>query len=299
MVPNVILNVAATLGTVLAFVFYSSPSSWLACIVVWATRIVTVSLLLRTYIIPGIVAKALRHIRFQSISFRSIRGLYIRRGPLTVRIERVGYAWRTAERRFAIIVDGLALDVYPSPTPTESTNTPAAPPTLRHRRSRALSNLSRAPSRAWDVAYALFALVNPLLRPFFRQIALYVFSQVINRLPKITRALSFEIHSAEVNFVKRGGTKLVCEEATCHLAIAFEWKRVSAERPKEGRQESDSVPRKSYSFDAWGKRAKGSFERTWRTATERRRRSHLSVNIELQGIKALADVEGAHRKLTN
>ena len=64
-------------------------SLW-AMLLVWAVRILTLSLLLRTYIGPAVVSLVSTRLRIRSISLRSIRGVYFKAGHGTWRVERIG-----------------------------------------------------------------------------------------------------------------------------------------------------------------------------------------------------------------
>ena len=75
-------------------------------------RIISFSLLLRTYLGPWLLALMSDHIRVRSISLWSIRGLYIRKGNRTWRVERISYVWSSVQgRRLALKIDGLNVHI--------------------------------------------------------------------------------------------------------------------------------------------------------------------------------------------
>src|SRR6202040_1574170 len=99
--------------------FVISPDQSLSITaIIWALRIVTLLFVLRNYIAPyvlALIAGGIRSVRVRSISLRSIRGIYIRRGIQTWRIDRIGisYGSTTGEgsSRFTVKIEGLRVEI--------------------------------------------------------------------------------------------------------------------------------------------------------------------------------------------
>src|ERR1700721_760427 len=113
-------------------------SAW-TTVLLWVARLVTLSLIFRTYIGPFILTQISDHIRVRSISLRSIRGLYFRRGSRIWRVERIGISYSSAAGGLSvkIMIKGLKLEIgVDDPAPS------IRPPI---RRNLTLADLSPSP----------------------------------------------------------------------------------------------------------------------------------------------------------
>jgi len=235
--------------------------AWWTSFAFWVIRIITFSLLLRTYIGPWVLALLSRHIRVRSISLRSIRGLYIRMGARTCRVERISYLWSSVDgsRRLSVKIDNLNLEVG-----RDDLNTSAS---VSQGRAGALTLADFAPSpmahRLWMFVSSLYSLVEPFFRPLLRTLVVACLRLIIRWLPDITQALTFDLHSTVVNVTDIPGTKIFVETIHLHSALGFTQleKEIYCEDEKEPKPRIFTT--KSYSMAAWKGRLTDSFRRSW------------------------------------
>src|ERR1700732_481146 len=92
MASDILLRISETL-----FVVSLHDCLW-ATTIIWIVRIITLLIVLRNYVAPYVLARiagGIRSVRVRSISLRSIRGIYIRRGIQTWRVDRIGISYRS------------------------------------------------------------------------------------------------------------------------------------------------------------------------------------------------------------
>lgn len=229
----------------------------------WVARIVTISLLLRTYIMPWGLTRISRHIRVRSVSFRSIRGLYIRRGTLTFRVERLGYTWHSTEesRRLTLKIEGFGLEIFRRVT--------APPPRRMHKRSMTLAHLSNMEHRFWDFLSSMYASLDPFFRPFLRGFVVSAIRAIIRWLPRITEAVSVEIAGASVSFPGSPQPQINFANILVHTSLTFKQvEKPTSGQPRENHPHPVKV-RKSYSMGAWRNRLSQGFRRSLHRALEK------------------------------
>ena len=243
-----------------ALAFGVRGGTWATFLALWFTRLVLFSLLLRTYIIPFVVTFFSKHIRVRSISIRSIRGLYIRKGPNIWRIDRIGFSCRKVKggsRRVSITLEGLKLVIEESTSIKPSTTSREQ----RHSLSLADFRPSLMAFRLWFLLSGVYELLSPIVRPavLFLFVSLLRFG--IQRLPWLIQVLHFEVQSAELTFSSLPGTKILVEEATLNAALAF-----SQAEPAAIGEETDLNPSHadvSLSIADWKARFVKSTQRSW------------------------------------
>ncbi|KAI0750742.1 golgi-body localization protein domain-containing protein [Daedaleopsis nitida] len=224
---------------------------------VWVVRILTLSLLLRTYIAPAVIRLVSSRLRVRSISLRSIRGIYFKAGNGTWRVERIGISYhrpsfRTATR-FSVQVQGLSLELDDQPAPYHSRSK-----TRRHSRPTP----SRLARRLWKVVWTLLSSVysslEPHCRPAVRSFFVTSIRLGIRALPIVTNGLDFELDSATVSYAGIPGVKFSVGHAKLRSAVSLAYLPtvVSVDNSKAGHKRFASVA-------DWNARLKGSFKRTW------------------------------------
>lgn len=231
-------------------------SLW-STIVIWIIRILTLSLLLRTYIGPTVVRLVYSRLRVRSISLRSVRGVYFKTGGGTWRVERIGISYhrpsfRTATR-FSIQVQGLSLEL------NEQTN-------IRHNssktRRRSRPTPSRLARRLWKFVWALlssaYTTLEPYCRPAVRRFFVASLRFLIRALPVVTNGLDFELDSATVSFAANPGVRLSVGQARLHSSVSLAYLPtvVSVDTVTAGHKRFASVA-------DWNARVKSGFKRTW------------------------------------
>ncbi|KAG9218974.1 hypothetical protein CCMSSC00406_0001384 [Pleurotus cornucopiae] len=269
------------------FVISSASSRWHVAIV-WVARILTLSLLLRTYIVPGVVAGISKHIRFRSISLRSLRGLYVRKGADVWRVERIAYRWSYIEglNRFSITVDGLSVELG---------RMESAKPRRRHRRKLTLADFGPSPvaRRTWKLVAQIYSALDPLVRPTIRALVAASLSRIIRWLPFITQRLTFDLNSAVITFKDLPGTQITTDKIHFQMSLGFSKLGNAADVPLPAESQRPAV---MYSMSAWQNYFSSSLRRSWDRAWGRAEGT-ATVNIQITEVagyapSSLGDKEG-------
>ena len=216
------------------------------------------------------------HIRVRSISLWSIRGLYIRKGSRTWRVERISYVWSSVQgRRLALKIDGLSVHIAKYEGQTGQTH-------RRHKRNLTLADLNPSPlaQYLWRFTSTLITILEPYLRPIIRTWVVGCLKIGIQWLPRITRAVSFELQSTIITLADMPGTKIVAQEISLHTALALtQLEQISGSgdaKPTPNRIDN----RNSLNMELWKKRLAESFHRSLDKAWgETRGTATLSLNI--------------------
>lgn len=269
-----------------ALLLGTQDSSWSTTIVLWLLRILTFGLLLRTYIVPLVLSVFSNHIRVRSISFRSIRGLYIRRKSQIWRVERIGISRRVSSdgpNRISIKIEGLKVEVG------KLNHEPRIPLTSNgHRRPLTLAGLNPSPMvyGLWSVVANVYSLLDPIFRPIFRSFFVSCLRHVIQRLPGLTQVFDFDLRSAEIEFSSLPGTRLVISQAILRTALTF-----TQMEPAVVAEELESVAGakrhlRSFSMAEWRSRLTKSTKRTWDRAWGKTQ-GFASISLEIKNVVGL------------
>ncbi|KAG6896107.1 hypothetical protein C0992_010276 [Termitomyces sp. T32_za158] len=237
------------------FLLENPTNLWWISVLFWVIRIATISLFLRSYLFPLILSAASKHVRIRSISFFSIRGLFIRAGPRIIRVDRVRYSFSFA-KGINVTLDGVNVEVGRS----KAKPLPRQP---RHNRRLTLADFAPSPMahRLWNIAMAAYVVVEPHFRPLIRTCVVAALRLLIRWLPHIISRLYFEAHSTTATFPDLPGTSVSAKTLTLHVNLSFtDLENVidTAQRPKPRAARS----RRSYGMAAWRKRFAASFQRT-------------------------------------
>ena len=236
--------------SILGVLFHpTSATSWWAILVVWVVVIASVSLLLRNHVFPWLLARLSRRLRVRSVSFWSIRGLYLRTASQTWRIDRIGYGWSNG---FNVKLHGLSIELL-TPQPT----TPVTP-LRRHNRRLTLADLSPTPL-VYRALSELHSLFEPYLRPFIRTAVVACLRMFIRWLPQIISKLSFEFHDTSLSAPDLPGT-LGSEKISLHADLSFTQLEKMIDAGSLGTEPQRL--RRTYSMTAWKERLTNSFQRT-------------------------------------
>ncbi|KAK2466286.1 hypothetical protein APHAL10511_001928 [Amanita phalloides] len=270
------------LRLVLTLLLGSVSGSVTWTVLAWILRLAVFSLLLRTYIIPWLLASTSKHIRVKSISLRSIRGLYIRTGVHVCYIERITYAWAhiSGARRINIIIDGLNLQL---------SNKGTRKPT-RHKRNLTLADLSPSPLArlVLELLGDLYAYFDPYIRPRLRTWVVNRIRFLLRWLPRISQAVSFDLHAAVITLPDMQKMEINAESINLHTTLSLIPSNRSEENGNVDRGSSARVARSrpSYSSRAWGKRFKAGFQRSLDRALGDSRAA-ARISLHLQGLHVL------------
>lgn len=248
------------IASIALFVVFGTPNDISFKLALWLLRLTIFSLFLRTYFGPWLLALMSNHIRVRSISFRSIRGLYFRRGCCTWRVERVGYVWSSFEgsKRLALKLDGLSLEIgMAEPEKTAS-------PPRRHIRNLTLADLNPSPlaHRMWSLISTVTVFLEPFFRPLIRTYVVACLRIGIQLLPMLSQALSFDLRSVVLTFAAVPEAEIVAEQISIHASVDFTQlepvidlvEMEEAPRPRD--------PQKASGMSIWKRRLTESFHRS-------------------------------------
>ncbi|KZT20386.1 hypothetical protein NEOLEDRAFT_1122781 [Neolentinus lepideus HHB14362 ss-1] len=202
-----------------ALLLDSSGLSFWSYALVWLVRIITLGLLLRTYIVPTVVRLCSRRVRVRSLSLLSIRGLYINSGSKKLHIERIRWSYHRPSLetagRIAIRIEGVKVDIERSKP--DKMNFWAPRTTLR------ISDLAPFPvaRRVWSIILQIIGYLDPIVRPVARVAFVMAMRLVIRIVPPLTHVVEFEFDSAVVTFTALSGISVVLKDATLHTTISF------------------------------------------------------------------------------
>ena len=250
-----------TLSSTVHFLLIDTPDDALwTSVLLWIVRIISFSLLLRTYLGPWLLALMSDHVRVRSISLWSIRGLYIRQGGRTWRVERISYVWSSVQgsRRLALKIDGLSIHI------AKEEEEQTAQTHRRHRRTLRLADLnpSPLPRYLWQFTSTLTTCLEPYLRPIIRTYVVGCLQIGIQWLPRITQALSFELQSTVITLADMPGTKIVAQEIGLHTTLALTQLEQTSDSKDVKPSPSRSDNRKSLNMELWKRRLAESFRRS-------------------------------------
>lgn len=264
MIPGALLRICNA-------VFVASPSDSLwAVAIIWLVRVATLLIILRNYIAPYVlerIAGGIRSVRVRSISLRSIRGIYVRRGIQTWRVDRIGISYRSASgegsSRFTVKIEGLKLEIG------KTGRVSSKPASSRNGKKRlTLADLSPSPLAIylWSIVARIYAFVEPYLRPVIRYLTVACIRVFIQCLPALTQALHFDLDGAEVTFLASPQSCLRVKEATLHTQLHFT--QLEGVILPAGNDSGAALSRgaRSMTMVALRMRLMKSFERTWEKA---------------------------------
>ncbi|EMD40776.1 hypothetical protein CERSUDRAFT_111360 [Gelatoporia subvermispora B] len=286
------MPLAATLVSITQILLYGGPhvhSNW-TLLILWAIRIVTLSLLFRTYIGPSILNHVSDRLRVRSVSLRSIRGIYFRSKAGTWRIERVGISYHHpamgAAGRFSLVVEGLSLDLVKR-CDEEQLNA-----SFRRRKGRpVLADFAPSPlaSNLWFavrlILSSTYAILDPYLRPLIRALFVGALRAAIRALPALTHVVDFELMSAVVTVSSIPGLRFEIREARVQTEVALQTlETVAATDPPKKRPQQ--IHKRFQSVADWNARLSGSLRRTWDRAWGATRAT-TSLTLLINGVTGM------------
>ena len=257
-----------TVLAVLRLLIISRPDdAWWSFFLVWFIRLLTISIILRTYIVPWGLRLLFNRFRVRSVSLRSIRGVYFRQGRNVWNIDRIGLSYhrpsKTQASRLTIVVQGLKLEIAKPP----DVFTPPSPEhTTFHRRRPTLADFSPSPVafKARQLIYAVYTGLEPHFRPFIRASIVFLLRVLIRCLPTLTQVLDFELVSAELSLIELPDIQFQLKELGISTKVVFT--QVEKVAFKSRPSSSRPLHRKHSRFLSmadWRVRLSDSISRTW------------------------------------
>lgn len=220
----------------------------------WLARLATFSLLLRTYLLPWILALVYSHVRVRSVSPWSIRGLYIKKGARTYRLDRVSYRWFRG-KGISVRLHGLNVEIGRSQPKVNSRG---------HIRKLTLADFAPSPlaHRCRGLVSDLFSLVEPIFRPFLRTGVVACLRLLIRWLPYIIGSLTFDLESTSLTFTELPDAKIFVEKISFNGQLSFiQLEKVMDTVDAEKMPRSLAV-RRLTGMAAWKRRVTDGFQRS-------------------------------------
>ncbi|KAF8556963.1 hypothetical protein OG21DRAFT_1435884 [Imleria badia] len=276
-----LLFASFALGLVLLLEWPTSLSSWilLAC---WPLGVLCFLYIARVYLAPYVLMRCSSHIRVRSVSLRSIRGLYFRKGSRTWRIDRFVYSYRASAddgpRRLSFRIEGFTLEIEPPPAPRPP------PPRATHRRGLTLADLSPSPLALylWSVISGLYVVFDPAVRPVIRLVVTAALQQVIRVIPRLMETVQVDIDRAVVSYVGSPQVQLVAQNVTFKGHVSFAQSPQFHPIRDYVPSSNQALSARALAMGAWKSRLSNGFQRAWtRTWNDTLGRMTGSISYDL------------------
>lgn len=281
--------VSSALAVLRLLVISRPDDAWWSFFLVWLIRFLTISIVLRTFIVPWGLRLLFSRFRVRSVSLRSIRGVYFRQGRNVWNIDRIGLSYHrpsnTQASRLTVVVQGLRLEI--AEPPNESAP-PTPKPEANHRRRPTLADFSPSPIafKARQIIYAIYAGLEPYFRPLIRAIIILALRALIRCLPALTQVLDFELISGELSLAELPDIQFNLKELGVSTKVVFTQVEEVAFKPRTS--SSRPLHRKHSRFLSmvdWKSRLSDNVSRTWAGAWGNTRGT-LSLTIHLNDLSA-------------
>ena len=276
-----LLVASLALSLLLLLEWPTSTSSWilLAC---WPLGVLFFAYIARVYLAPYVLMRCSSHIRVRSVSLRSIRGLYFRKGSRTWRIDRFVYSYRSCAddgpRRLSFRIEGFTLEIEPPPAPRPP------PPRATHRRGLTFADLSPSPLALylWSVISGLYVIFDPAVRPVIRLVVTAALQQVIRFIPTLMETVQVDIDRAVVSYVGSPQVQFIVQNVTFKGHVSFaqspQFHPIGDDVPSS----SQTLSARALAMGAWKSRLSSGFQRAWtRTWNDTLGRMTGSVSYDL------------------
>jgi hypothetical protein len=243
--------------TVLLLLFWRNPSQvWWIGVLVMFTRLLILATLVRGRVMPGLLTLVSGRVRIRSISFRSVRGLFLRTGNLEIHVDRIRFGYRP----LGIKLEGVRVEFGQKTAPVATVkNKP---------RAFSLSVFELAPypiaRRLLYVLLTVVYLIDPLIRPIIRYAALSFLRLTKQHLPALAK--SVDISASYVDIVLKGSLNPALNAQQIDLRILLEF--TGSAGPTVAPTLPPTVaPKFASSIESWRKQMSGSLsralDRTW------------------------------------
>lgn len=238
------------------------PYFWIS-IFAWCLGLAVFLSFIRAYLAPFVLTRFSNHIRVRSVSLRSIRGLYFRKGNRTWHIDRFAYTYSPSRdgtsKGLCFRIEGFKLEV-------DAVRAPQANPRSKHRRGLALTDFSPSPLALyiWSIVSNLYSVFDPMIRPASRLIVTSILRQFILLIPRLTETLQLEVDRATMSFNSVPEMCICAENVVLKGHVSFtqssQGRRVEEPHQSEGYQ---TLNARALAMGAWKSRLVNNFQRTW------------------------------------
>jgi hypothetical protein len=247
-------------------------------------------LILSRRILPWILHHLSRHIRVRSISLRSIRGLYVRVGRLTVRVERIGLSYRRRSeettRQLSFRFQNIDIKIYPSTRRSQVSKSPRPSPIISGSLHALYTALHSINSRS-SFLDALYVSVSWWLRPLFRLYFVTTGRLLIRALPSLAQLLHLEIDHLTLRSMFLAGAGIHATGLQLSLSVLFTRLEqvVTAKYPELSKTSAQFSKATSWR-KPWSSRFWASASRTWEKAWGEAE-GEASVNFEVDSVQSI------------
>ncbi|KAI6105796.1 hypothetical protein F5141DRAFT_1189568 [Pisolithus sp. B1] len=241
----------------------SYPYFWIS-LFAWCSGLVAFLFFVRAHLAPFVLTRFSNHIRVRSISLRSIRGLYFRKGNRTWHIDRFAYAYSPSRdgtsKGLCFRIEGFKLEI-------DAVKTPQSNPRSKHRRGLALTDFSPSPLALyiWSIMSNLYALFDPIIRPTSRLIVTFILRQFILLIPRLMETLQLDIDRAIVSVHSIPEICFSAENVVLKGHVSFT--QTSQGRHVEELHQSEggyqTLNPRALAMGAWKSRLVNNLQRTW------------------------------------
>jgi hypothetical protein len=274
-------------SSVLSLLFLeTSKNAWWTSLLFWFIRIATLSLLLRTFLIPWAFSVMSKHVRMRSISLWSIRGLYVRNGAKAFRVDRLSYSW-SRTNGLNVRLRGLSIELGKEEAVENLL------PSLGHARKLTLADFAPSPlaRRLWRFALNLYVSLEPYFRPLIRTCVVACLRMFIRWLPHIVEGLTFDLQSTSLTFPELPGTRVSAGKLSIHAKLSFTHLGTVIDTLNPHETPRPVQARRLYGVAMWRKRLTASFRRSLERAWGKAQGS-VAVTLKLH------DITGSTRQLS-
>lgn len=269
-----------------------SGSGW-ARWLFWGIQLLVIGQIFRAWIGPYILRTVSKRVQVRRISLRSVRGVYIRLASMTVRIDRVGISYHPsaeAKRRFSLKVEGLWVEIHelrsrPPPTPQASQSLSkrlSRLPTLADFRPSPMAQLF------WSICSAIYATVEPFVRPLMRSFFIAMMRAGIRCLPLLTQVIDFELERALLTFAMLPEAHISIRSITLSASVVFSNLESVVGATTDYSRSRSRLHRRFMSVAHFQTRLAGSFKRVWSHAWGRTEGS-ASFSIKIQKVSGFSN----------
>ncbi|KAH7887657.1 golgi-body localization protein domain-containing protein [Phlebopus sp. FC_14] len=286
--PRMVLFCIFVAGLGLLWNWPHDFSSWML-LLCWLLGVTSFMFLTRAYLAPYVVMRFSSRIRVRSVSLRSIRGLYFRKGNRIWQVDRLGYSYGSSAdgkpKGLFLKIEGLNLQIE-SPPDARSTSPPS-----KHRRGLTLADLSPSPLALylWSIISELYSYFDPIIRPIVRFVVTYLLSQVIHSIPRLTETVQIEIDKAILSIDATLGMRIAVENVMVKGHVSF----IRNPQPNLNgdhsvSHEDHTLSARALAMGAWKSRLAKGFQRTWTRTWDRtlgQTTGSVAFELTLQDVK--------------
>lgn len=154
------------------------------------------------WVIPAVLRHLVSNFRVRSISARSIRGLFLKRGNITITLDRLGISFHsptnTSARNIHVQVQGLVIKVANLASPL-----PAHQPKRKKPAPFGLTNFYAAPPLAFLAGFIptrILWMLDAIMRPIIRRCFVAAVRTFIRLLPSLSQIVDVQLDSLTVVF---------------------------------------------------------------------------------------------------